>query len=124
MSGEWIRFGITAALLAFGYAAFACAVLGVWRLGFVMNRMHAGGIGDTLGLFCVALAAAAASGFGMTALKILLVVALMWLSAPVSTHFLAQLEYFTNPQLEKEVDLQLEKEAALPGNEREEDDDE
>ena len=42
---EWIRFFITAALLLLGMISFISAVIGVYRFGFVMNRMHAAGIG-------------------------------------------------------------------------------
>ena len=54
---EWIRFGLTAVLLIAALVSFASAVTGVYRLDFVMNRMHAAGMGDTMGIFCVLLAA-------------------------------------------------------------------
>ena len=47
---EWIRFWISAVLLAAGVFWYIAAVIGVHRFGFVMNRMHAAGIGDTLGI--------------------------------------------------------------------------
>ena len=114
MSGEWIRFGITAALLILGYVVFAAAVIGVWRFGYVMNRMHASGAADTLGLLSVAAAVMVSSGSLMTAAKLAFVVAVMWFSSPASTHFLAQVEYFTNSSLEKETELNLEKEESSP----------
>ena len=61
MTAEWIRFWITAACLAAGLSGFGCAVLGVYRFGFVMNRMHAAGIGDTFGLFFTTLGLALSS---------------------------------------------------------------
>ncbi len=102
---EWIRFCIAAVLLAAGLVCFISAVLGVWRFGFVMNRMHAGGVGDTLGLFCVVLAMAVASGSPVMALKLLLILAIMWFTSPVSTHFLAKVEYYTDPELFENAQL-------------------
>ncbi len=99
MTLAWIRFAITALLLIAGLFGFACAVLGVWRFEFVMNRMHAGGIGDSFGLMCVILSLIVSSGSGMDALKLALICLFMWCTSPVSSHFLAQIEYFTNPFL-------------------------
>ncbi len=96
---EWIRFIIVAALLAFALVCFAAAVTGVWRFGFVMNRMHAGGIGDTMGFFCLILGLVIAQGPAWESLKLLLLVVFLWCTSPVSSHFLIQIEYFTNPNL-------------------------
>ena len=96
---EWIRFFVTAALLALGLVCFSAAVLGVWRFGFVMNRMHASGIGDSMGLLCIVLAMVTATGLDIDSVKLLLLVVFLWATSPVSAHFLIQIEYFTNPRL-------------------------
>lgn len=100
---EWIRFWVTAALLILALLSFASAVIGVWRFGFVMNRMHAAGIGDTLGLLAVIAACVVSSTGLMDALKLILLIVFMWFTSPVSTHFLGQVEYFTNPHLSEEL---------------------
>ncbi len=99
MMFEWVRFFVTAALLIFALSAFALEVLGVYRFGFVMNRIHAAGIGDTLGLLCVAAAMMVSRGLSMDMLKMVLIVSFMWFTSPASTHFLSQVEYYTNPRL-------------------------
>ena len=100
---EWIRFALAAAILIFALVCFAAAVKGVWKFGFVMNRMHAAGIGDTLGLLSVILALMLASGWNMGTLKLLLLALFLWFTSPVSSHFLSQIEYFTNPGLYRET---------------------
>ena len=97
--GEWIRFFIVAALLVIALACFASAVLGVWRFGYVMNRMHAAGIGDSLGIFCVAAALFIAGGPSWEEAKALLLVFFLWFTSPVSTHFLGQVEFFNSHDL-------------------------
>ena len=85
---EWIRFGIAAVLIVLALCSFGAAVLGACRFGFVLNRMHAAGIGDTAGIFLVIAS---------------LAVFFLWFTSPVSTHFLGQVEYYTNPLLRKYV---------------------
>ena len=90
---EWIRFAVTAVILAFAVFSFASAVIGNLRFGQVLNRFHAAGIGDALGLSAAVLAAVIGSGEVFTVLKLLLIMAFLWLTSPVSTHFLSQIEY-------------------------------
>ncbi len=96
---EWIRFAITAVILLSALVTFSAAVIGANRFGFSMNRMHAAGIGDTLGIFLVVLAMLVAGGVNMGTLKLLLIVLFLWFTSPVSSHFLSQIEYYTNPEL-------------------------
>ena len=100
---EWIRFVLIAVLLLGALLSFALAVFGVYKFGFVMNRIHSAGIGDTLGLFAVTAALILASGFSFDTLKLALLVLFLWFTAPVSSHFLGQVEFFTNPHPEDEL---------------------
>ena len=99
MTGEWIRFFITAVLMLVGMLAFTAGVVGANRFGFALNRMHAAGIGDTGGLFFVILALLVAAGVHTDTLKLAGIVFFMWFTSPVSSHFLSQIEYYTNPGL-------------------------
>ena len=96
---EWIRFGLSAACLVTAMACFTAAVIGANRFGFIMNRIHAGGIGDTLGLFLVALSIIIGTGVHMPEIKMTMIILFMWFTSPVSSHFLIQVEYYTNPDL-------------------------
>ena len=96
---EWIRFFFTAVLLSAGLCCFLAAVTGNLRFGFVMNRMHSAGIGDTVGLLCVTAAMILVSGFRLSSLKLVLVLVFLWIASPVSTHFLSQVEYYNNKDL-------------------------
>ncbi len=88
---EWIRFGICAALMLTGLAAMCIAVIGVFRFRFVLNRMHAAGMMDTLGMLACSLSLFAAKGFSLESLKLLLAVAVLWCTSPISSHLIARL---------------------------------
>ena len=51
---EWIRFGLTAALMAGGLFVLITGVVGQFRFHYVLNRMHAASMGDSLGLLLLA----------------------------------------------------------------------
>ena len=89
---EWIRFGVTAVLLISAVAAFAAAMLGNYRFGYVLNRMHAAGIGDSLGVLLVVLSLVISADSGLDMLKLALLVVFLWGTSPVTSHFLARIE--------------------------------
>lgn len=97
---EWIRFLAGTLLLCAGIITFALEVFGVYRFHFVMNRMHAAAMGDTLGIGVSMLGLIIYSGFNFTSLKMFLVVVFLWLASPVSSHLIAKLEHTTDEELE------------------------
>ena len=101
--GEWIRFWAVAVILITGIACFALGVLGIFRFGYVLNRLHASGIGDSMGILCVLLSMMIASGWSAVTLKLLLLIVFMWLTSPTSTHFLSMVEINTPPFLNRHV---------------------
>ena len=85
---EWIRFVLTAVFMIVGLCSFICAVLGVFNFGYLMIS----------------------AGFGMDLFKLIAVAAFMWCTSPVSTHFMGQIEYFTNPELSSYLKLRRRRE--------------
>lgn len=98
---EWIRFLAGAALLLVGMAIFVIEMIGVFRFRYVLNRMHAAAMGDTLGLGSCLLGLIVMSGLNFTSLKLFLVIVFLWFSSPVSSHLIARLEVTTDEEKEK-----------------------
>lgn len=94
----WIRFFLTAALVVAGLVVCCIGVFGVFRFRYAANRMHAAAINDTMGLALCLLGFAVSAPDAFSAVKLLLVVVFMWLSAPVSSHLLCRLEVETNEE--------------------------
>lgn len=91
-------------LLVAGAVAMECmAVLGLFRFRYSLNRLHASGIGDTLGVLLMLLAAAVAYGISMATLKLLLILGLLWLTAPLSSHLIGQMVALTDEKLPEEA---------------------
>lgn len=47
----WFRFLIGAACILAGLTVSCIAVFGTWKFKYVLNRMHAAALNDTLGIF-------------------------------------------------------------------------
>lgn len=91
-----IRTILAAVFIFGGLLLFAVEIYGVNRFNFIMNRMHAAAIGDTLAMMLCMAGLIIYSGFNFTSLKLLLVVVFLFFSSPVSSHLIMNLEVETN----------------------------
>ena len=104
---EWIRFILCAALIISGLVVMCLGVIGVYRFKYVLNRMHAAAMNDTMGIGLVMLGLIVMGGFTFTSLKLLLVILMLWLSSPVSSHLIGRLEITTNEDISKHMEVKL-----------------
>lgn len=88
---EWIKFFIVAVFVITGIFAYASAVFGVCRYSFILNSLHCAGVGDTLGILMIVIAGIIYVSDFMAALKLVLVLGLMWFTSPVSSHLLSEI---------------------------------
>ena len=100
---ETLRLILFALLLLAGLITEVTAILGVCRFRFSLNRLHPAGMGDTLGLLLIALAAIVYAGLDWTSLKILLIVAFFWVTSPVCSHLIGRLVKETDARFDKEA---------------------
>jgi len=98
---SWLQFILSAICIGIGLIIIILSVLGVYRFRFVLNRMHAAAMGDTLGILFIILGLMVANGFNMVLLKFLSIIAFMWIASPVSGHLITKLEYLTNDHLDR-----------------------
>lgn len=109
---EWIRFILGVAFILLGLLVFVIQLIGVYKFKYILNRMHAAGMGDTIGISLCLIGTMFLFGWGFTSLKIALIVAFLWLASPVSSHLIAQLEVTTNDELEKYCKVEKKEEEA------------
>ena len=102
---EWIRFAAGLGLLLVGLGIFLLEIFGVYKFQYVLNRMHAAAMGDTLGLGASLLGLILLSGFNITSVKMGLVLIFLWLASPVSSHLISRLEVVTNEHLAENCEL-------------------
>lgn len=122
---EWIRFLAGAVLMLCGLGIFVIEMIGVFRFKYVLNRMHAAAIGDTLGIGFSLLGLILMGGWNFTSLKLMFVIVFLWFASPVSSHLISRLEVTTDEEKElhyKEITLEKQdsaeeavKEASVKG---------
>lgn len=92
MTMHWIRFVLGTLCLAFGLFFIVSSVVGNFRFKFVLNRMHSAALGDTLGLLGIVLGTCFYHGFNATTVKLLVIIALVWITSPVASHLIMLME--------------------------------
>ena len=98
-----VREIIAAICIIAGLVLFLLSIFGVYRLKYVLNRMHAAALGDTLGLFLIALGLLIIGKDVFHMLKYVLIILFFWLSSPIATHMIAKVELLTNKDCEERL---------------------
>ncbi|MCR5791092.1 MAG: monovalent cation/H(+) antiporter subunit G [Lachnospiraceae bacterium] len=101
---EWLRMIAGFSLILVSAAVFTIEVIGVFKMKFSLNRMHAAAMGDTLGLLSGLAGLMILCGFNYTTLKMLLVLIFLWCSSPVASHLIARMELETNEKLSEHAE--------------------
>lgn len=94
MSGFFsIREIIACILLFVGLFFIAASAIGVLRLPDFYSRLHASGMGETLGLMLSFIGLAIYEGFTTTSIKLIIIFLLVFLANPIGTHILGRAAY-------------------------------
>ena len=119
---EWVKFGFSTLFIILGVIVFAIGTIGVYKFKFVLNRMHLASLLDTMGLFFIVLGCAIGRHFDAVSIKMLLVFGILWLTSPISSHFIAKLECLTDERLSEKVENDYEESKKLAFKEIEDSD--
>ena len=102
---SWIRLVLGSIILIIGLIIFGFELFGMVRYKYVLNRMHTAAIGDTMGILISMLGLIVMEGLTITSLKLFLIIVLLWLASPVSSHLIARLEVATSEDLEEHCEV-------------------
>ena len=90
-----------ALLMGLGVLIMVIATVSIFRLDFVINRMHLTAMADSMATLLIFLGAAIANGLEPVDLKLILIITLQWITSPICGHLITQLEYAVVDDLEK-----------------------
>lgn len=103
---QYVRFGIAALFIVCGIIVEILAIVGVYRFKYVLNRMHASAMADTLGLDFVLIGIIIISGFSYTSLKLLITLIVFMFTSPVSSHLILKMEIETNEKFKENCEVE------------------
>ncbi|MBR0199892.1 MAG: monovalent cation/H(+) antiporter subunit G [Oscillospiraceae bacterium] len=101
-----IREILAALLIGLGLICCCIALYGVYRMDYVLSRIHAAAIIDTLGTLLIFAGMILLRGLGWASAKILLILAFQWITGPVSTHRISKVEILSNPDYDKHCEVE------------------
>lgn len=104
-AAEWIRLIIGCLFILIGMVIFFTELFGVFHFKYVLNRMHAAAMGDTLGISACLIGLMIFSGLNFTTMKMFLIIVFLWFGSPVSSHVLSRLEAATNDNLSAHCEI-------------------
>lgn len=97
---DLIRLVFGCFFLISGIIIFLVEMFGIFHLKFVLNRMHAAALGDTLGITLCMIGLMIFSGLNANTVKMALIIVFLWFSSPVASHLIAKMEIEANPEKE------------------------
>ena len=100
-----IRLIISALFILAGLHIIITALIGNFRLNYVLNRMQIGATADTLGAILMLIGIIIKIGFSMISLKLIIKVAFFWIASPVASHYLARTEVIANDKILDECEV-------------------
>lgn len=123
---EYVRFAFSALFILIGLFITITGVRGFYKLRFILNRMHAAALIDTLGLFFIVLGLIIAKGFTLedgsldvTSIKLACVVVFLWITSPVSSHVIGEIIYLTDTNTDSEtVEIDVKEKGSVSDHER------
>lgn len=101
-------------LITLGVIIFFFEIVGVFKYKYLLNRMHAAGMGDTLGIFLCLLGLICISGINFTSAKLALIILFLWFASPTATHLISRMETSTNEEIGKHLSIDIDKEELEP----------
>lgn len=96
---------LAAAAIGCGLVCCCIAMYGVYRMDYVLSRIHAAAIIDTLGTLLIFIGMILLRGLGWASAKILLILAFQWITGPVSTHRISKAEIMSNPHYDTHCEV-------------------
>ena len=92
----YVRFILGIICMLASLTFFVIEIMGVFKMKYVMNRMHSAAIGDAMALGLSFVGLMLLNGLNFTTFKLLLVPCFVFMSSPVSSHLIARMEIETD----------------------------
>jgi multicomponent Na+:H+ antiporter subunit G len=103
------------ALVLGGCFFILVGALGLIRMPDIFTRLHAGGVMDTMGAGMILAGLMFQTGLSLVTVKLVLVLAFVWFSSPISTYALARAALKSGEEPHWDEELEIPETARIPG---------
>jgi multicomponent Na+:H+ antiporter subunit G len=103
------------ALVLGGCFFILVGALGLIRMPDIFTRLHAGGVMDTMGAGMILAGLMFQTGLSLVTVKLILVLAFVWFSSPISTYALARAALKSGEEPHWDEELEIPETARIPG---------
>ncbi|MDO5564167.1 MAG: monovalent cation/H(+) antiporter subunit G [Eubacteriales bacterium] len=90
-----IRIIIASIVIIMGLYVVIASNVGNFRFKFVLERMQAAALSDTLGISLILIGLIIFEGFNVASLKLIIIIVLLWISSPVTSYMIVNMELKT-----------------------------
>lgn len=97
----YVRFALGMIFILVSVVMLIIQIMGVFKMKYVLNRMHLAAIGDTVGLMCAFIGLMIINGLNFVTFKLFIVPLFMFFSSPVSSHLIARMEVETTDKTDE-----------------------
>ena len=97
-----VREVLTVIFLIAGFLLMTVSAIGVLRLPDFFSRLHASSIGETLGIVLAGIGFVIYEGMDLVSLKIIIIIAALFLVNPVGTHLIGKSALHANAMMKEE----------------------
>ena len=103
-----LRAVIATVFILGGMFVFATGVKGIYKMNYVINRLHVTAFCDTLAMLLIIIGLIIISGFSFSTLKLIVILFFMWITNPVIPVMIAKAEILSgdNPKEYEVIDCQ------------------
>lgn len=101
---EVLRIAVAAIIIIGGLVVSTVATFGLFKFKFVLNRMHAAAMNDTLAILFVLVGLIIINGFNFISIKLILIILFLWFASPVASHLIARLELAVDKSVKDECE--------------------
>ena len=103
-----LRAVIATVFILGGMFVFATGVKGIYKMNYVINRLHVTAFCDTLAMLLIIIGLIIISGFSFSTLKLIVILFFMWITNPVISVMITKAEILSgdNPKEYEVIDCQ------------------
>ena len=99
-----IRLILGSVFMIVGLITIIFAIIGVYRLNYILNRMHVAATCDTMGIFLMLVGLLFFEGLTFNLFKLVCIIVFFWITSPICSHLISKVESDVYENIDEECE--------------------